>query len=80
MAEASVVGVEDARLGQVPVAALVAKPGSAAVGDAELTGFLRETLSPYQAPVAFRWVDELPRTQSLKVDQGQVKALFDNRT
>jgi len=74
--EASVVGIPDPRLGQVPVAALIAKPGASPVTDAELNGFLRRSLSPYQIPVEFRWVEELPRTVSLKVDQGRVKELF----
>jgi long-chain acyl-CoA synthetase len=76
VAEASVVGVPDDRLGQAPVAAVVPKAGGSPVNDDELSAFLRRTLSPYQIPVAFRWVAELPRTQSLKVDQTEVRKLF----
>jgi long-chain acyl-CoA synthetase len=34
-------------------------------------------LSAYQIPVAFRQVDELPRTPSLKVSMPGVRALFE---
>jgi acyl-coenzyme A synthetase/AMP-(fatty) acid ligase len=76
VAEASVVGLSDPRLGQVPVAALRAKPGTQQPSDGELSGFLRQTLSPYQVPVLYRWVDTFPRTVSLKIDQAEVRSLF----
>ena len=64
--EAAVVGVKDARLGEVPAAASILAAGAAAPPDAELTAFLRERLTPYQVPVRFRYVDDFPRTSSLK--------------
>jgi acyl-CoA synthetase (AMP-forming)/AMP-acid ligase II len=76
VAEASVVGLADERLGQAPVAAMVPEVGASPVADEEIGAFLRRTLSPYQIPVAYRWVAELPRTQSLKVDQTEVRKLF----
>jgi len=78
--EASVVGIPDARLGAVPVAAYVVKPGETAPSAEELTAFLREELTPYQVPVQFRQVDELPRTPSMKVSMPAVKALFETET
>jgi acyl-coenzyme A synthetase/AMP-(fatty) acid ligase len=75
--EASVVGIPDARLGAVPVAAYVVKRGAEAPSDADLASFLREKINPYEIPVAFREVDELPRTPSLKVSMPAVRALFE---
>jgi acyl-CoA synthetase (AMP-forming)/AMP-acid ligase II len=60
--EVAVVGVPDARLGEVPVAFVV---GSA---DAvELEALCREHLVAYKVPVAFRSVDSLPRSEVGKV-------------
>ena len=75
--DASVVGVPDERLGAVPVAAFVVKPGAGAPTSQDLVTFLREQLTPYQVPVKFKQVSELPRTPSLKVSMPGVRALFD---
>jgi len=75
--EASVVGLSDPRLGQVPVAA-VELHDSAAVGGDEILAFAREHLTSYQAPAAIRIVPALPRTPSLKVSQEGVRALFED--
>jgi len=77
VAEASVVGVPDRRLGEVPVAALVLKPGVERPTDAELEALVRSRLMAYCAPTAFRVVDELPRTPSLKVSMPAVRAMFE---
>jgi acyl-coenzyme A synthetase/AMP-(fatty) acid ligase len=74
--EAAVVGLPDERLGQVPVAAYVAKAGVDAPDDAELREFLRASLLAYQVPVHIFALDELPRTPSLKVSQPDLKALL----
>jgi long-chain acyl-CoA synthetase len=74
--EAAVVGIHDTRLGQVPVAALVARAGAAQPTDAELATYLRNKLTAYQIPVRFKFVAELPRTASMKVSQPAVRALF----
>lgn len=57
--EAAVVGRPDDRLGEVPVAFLVGRP----VPDADLAALCREHLVPYKVPVAFRWLDALPRNE-----------------
>jgi long-chain acyl-CoA synthetase len=77
--EASVVGVPDRRLGQVPVAAVILRAGATAPSDAELGDWVRSKLIAYCAPVAFRIVEELPRTPSLKVSTPAVRALFEDR-
>ena len=61
--DVAVVGVPDERLGEVPVAFLVGEPQA----DAELELLCREHLVPYKVPVAFHYVDELPRNEVGKV-------------
>jgi acyl-CoA synthetase (AMP-forming)/AMP-acid ligase II len=74
--EASVVGLPDERLGEVPVAAYVLRRGAAQPSDEELAAFLKERLLAYQAPARFLCLAELPRTASMKVSQPDLKALF----
>jgi len=74
--EASVVGLKDARLGQVPGAAFIVASGETQPTDAELVAFLKERLTSYQVPVVFKAVAELPRTTSMKADQTAVKAIL----
>jgi acyl-coenzyme A synthetase/AMP-(fatty) acid ligase len=61
--EASVVGVPDDRLGEVPVAFLVGDPVDSEV----LVAHCREHLVPYKVPADFRWIDALPRSEVGKV-------------
>ncbi len=68
--DAAVVGVPDARLGEVPVAFVV--------GDADdraLEPWCREHLVAYKVPVAFRNVDALPRNDAGKVVRRGLLAL-----
>ena len=76
--EAAVVGVEDARLGAVPAAAVIVKAGAAAPSEDELRQWLRERLIAYQVPAHIRFVDDFPRTPSLKPAAAGVRALFEN--
>ncbi len=76
--DSSVLGIPDARLGEVPVCAVELRPGATAPSEAELEAFCREHLLPYQVPVKFRVVDALPRTVSMKVDRPATRALFAN--
>jgi acyl-CoA synthetase (AMP-forming)/AMP-acid ligase II len=75
--EAAVVGLVDARLGQVPAAAYILKAAAAEPSEAEMKEFLRDRLMPYQVPVRFLAVPELPRTSSMKASQPALRALFD---
>lgn len=75
--EAAVVGLPDARLGQVPAAAYILRSGAPAPSDDELRIFLKEKLLPYQVPARLMQVAELPRTPSLKVSQPDLRALFE---
>lgn len=76
ISEAAVVGLDDPRLGQVPVAALVLKPGHGQPAAQEFEAFLRQRLSSYQIPAQLKYVDSLPRLESLKVNTGSVRQLF----
>lgn len=77
--DACVVGVRDARLGEVPVAAIEVSPGLRAPSDDELADLVRRALPVYTVPVAFAVVDELPRNPALKVSLPAVAALFEPR-
>ena len=75
--EASVVGLPDERLGQVPAAAYVLRRDAQQPSDEALAAFLKERLLAYQVPVRFLCLAELPRTPSMKVSQPDLKALFE---
>jgi long-chain acyl-CoA synthetase len=64
VAEAAVVGAPDDRLGEVPIAYIVATTD---VTDDDLIAACRAHLAPYKVPVAFRRVDALPRSEVGKV-------------
>ncbi len=77
--DACVVGVPDARLGQVPFAAVEIVPGVPVPSDDELEDVVRQALPAYNVPVAFAVVDELPRNPALKVSMPAVAALYEAR-
>jgi long-chain acyl-CoA synthetase len=74
--EAAVVGLDDARLGQVPVAAFELVPGVPVPTLEEIDLFARQHLIAYQVPTRLLIVDELPRTVSYKISRPSVRALF----
>ncbi len=67
----------DRRLGQVPVVAIVPKEGVPRPTFAELETHLRQHVLATHIPAAWRYVAELPRNLSMKVDRRGVAALFD---
>jgi long-chain acyl-CoA synthetase len=67
VADAAVIGIKDARLGEVPVAAVELKPAHDTIAE-PLEAFARRRLLAYQVPVRIEVLDELPRTSSMKVD------------
>lgn len=77
--DASVVALADPRLGQVPAAALQLQPNAVQPSEEALEKFLRERLKPYELPVSYACVENLPRTPSMKVSQPAVRALFMQR-
>jgi acyl-CoA synthetase (AMP-forming)/AMP-acid ligase II len=76
VAEAYVVGLDHAVLGE-SVAACVVRADGASVTDAELIRHCRAALSPYKCPETIRFVAEVPRTSRGKVSRAAVRALFD---
>ncbi|MDN2496447.1 long-chain fatty acid--CoA ligase [Nocardia nova] len=69
IADATVYGREDDRLGKVPVAVVELREGAAEVPEDELKTFCRGRLTAYEIPVRIYTVPELPRSVSLKVDR-----------
>jgi long-chain acyl-CoA synthetase len=74
--EAVVVAIPDARLGQVPGAAIILRARAKTPTEADLIAYLRDRLLPYQVPVVFRIVDDVPRSASLKPILPDVAALL----
>jgi acyl-CoA synthetase (AMP-forming)/AMP-acid ligase II len=73
--EAAVVGLPDERMGEVTVAAVRLRPGSATTPE-HLVGWATEHLSSYKAPRRIVVVDELPRTGTSKVQKDGFRELF----
>lgn len=65
--EAAVVGVPDARWGEVGLACVVARPGLPAPDPEVLRAFLRERLPGYAVPKRVELVPELPKSAAGKV-------------
>ena len=76
VADAAVVGLDDERLGAVPVAAVELRPGAAPITPAEIDAHIRRALPAPHVPVKILIVPALPRTPSLKVSLGEVRKLF----
>ena len=74
--EAVVVGIPEKRLGEVPVAAIMLRAGAQQPSAEELTAYARANLLPYQVPVAFRFVEDVPRTPSLKPALPELRKMF----
>ncbi|CAN7649857.1 class I adenylate-forming enzyme family protein [Phenylobacterium sp. LjRoot219] len=72
--EAGVVGVPDARLGEVPVAAIALRAAAEPPSEAALSAHVRRHLLPYCVPVAFHVLPEIPRTPSMKVSSPALRA------
>ena len=74
---ASVIGVADARLGAVPVAAVELRDTGTDVTTQDLLDHLATRLAPYEVPTEIRIVAVLPRTDSGKVDLVGVRDMLD---
>jgi O-succinylbenzoic acid--CoA ligase len=71
--EAAVVGLPDARWGNLPVAAVKLRDGMAA-SEAELIDFCRERLASYKIPKLVRFAVTLPRNAAGKLLRDAVQA------
>ncbi len=74
---AAVVSRDDRRLGAVPVAAVELRADAAPVSPDDLLAYAGTVLARYELPAEIRVVDELPRTDSGKVDLVAVGLLLD---
>ena len=72
--EAAAFGVDDDRLGQVPVALVVISDD---VSPADLITWVKSRLPAYKAPVKVRITDAIPRNAAMKVLRGQVRDEFE---
>lgn len=77
LSAASVVGISDRRLGEVPAAALQLKPGAELPTVADLETHLRKHVPATHIPVVWQLLDELPRTPTLKVDRPALRRLLE---
>jgi long-chain acyl-CoA synthetase len=59
--EAAVIGLPDARKGEMVVAYIVPQPGAHLTAQ-EMDTFARERLAPYKAPRRFEFRESLPKT------------------
>jgi long-chain acyl-CoA synthetase len=66
VADVGVIGTNDDLMGEVPVAFVVARPGTTLEPE-ELRRFCRQTLPQYQVPSTFVLVDTLPRNEAGKL-------------
>jgi len=76
IAECSVFGVPDARLGEVPAAVWLPRPGHELTED-DLREFLAERLAPFKIP-GFLWraAEPLPRLGTEKVDRRALREKY----
>ena len=76
IAEVSVFGLPDERLGEVPTAVWLAKPGHD-LGEEELREFLSARLAAFKIPVKlWQWHEALPRLGTAKIDKRALKARY----
>jgi malonyl-CoA/methylmalonyl-CoA synthetase len=73
VAEAAVVGAPDPVRGEVPVAFVVARPGTAVDADT-LIAFCRDQLASFKTPRRVVVVDRLPRTALGKVKKSELRS------
>jgi acyl-CoA synthetase (AMP-forming)/AMP-acid ligase II len=74
--DAAVIGMVDARLGEVPIAAVEMMPGTSPPDPRDLDAFARAHLTGYMVPKEYRFVAALPRTASMKVSRPELKAML----
>lgn len=77
LSAASVVGISDRRLGEVPAAALQLKPNAEPPTVTDLEAHLRQHVPATHIPVVWQLLDELPRTPTLKVDRPALRRLLE---
>jgi acyl-CoA synthetase (AMP-forming)/AMP-acid ligase II len=71
--DAAVIGVPDARLGEVGMAFVVAAPGASVAGP-DIIAWSREQMANYKVPRVVELIDELPLNATGKVEKQQLRA------
>ncbi len=77
IAEAAVVARRDPVYGQVPIAAVVIRPGATDPGDDGLLAWCREHLARFKLPEAFIRLEILPRTPGGKLRRAALRSRLD---
>jgi fatty-acyl-CoA synthase len=75
VAECAVLGVPDARWGEVGLAAVVCKPDQG-IAAADLAHFLRQRLAAYKVPKRFVFLEELPKSGPGKILKTELAQLY----
>ncbi|WP_438296749.1 FadD3 family acyl-CoA ligase [Streptomyces sp. HUAS TT7] len=76
VADVAVIGIPDARLGEVGKAYVVRRPGSPLTAD-DLIAWSRREMANYKVPREVEFVAELPRNASGKVVKGELRGAAD---
>jgi len=82
MAECSVFGLPDERMGEVPAAVFRTKPGRASMTPAQLREFLLTRIAPFKVPLEEHiWVvtEVLPRLGTQKIDKKTLREEYTQR-
>ena len=74
IADVAVVARPDEKWGEVPVAFVVLKPGQSTTAD-DLNNFCRDRLAHFKTPKEYRFVHELPRTATGKLQKFKIREL-----
>jgi long-chain acyl-CoA synthetase len=77
IADIAVFGIPDERRGEVPVAAVVLKPGMS-LTEEELGAYCREHMAGYKIPRKLVFVDQLPRVHGWKLLRRDLRKKFGN--
>lgn len=73
--EAAVIGVADAKWGEIPKAVISVKAG-AVLSEAEIINFCLTRLAKYKVPKSIELVSELPKNATGKIDKAALKAKY----
>lgn len=79
VAECSVFGIPDERMGEVPAAVYYLKKGAAPLSGEELRAFLLTRIAPFKVPLPEHiWISDtaLPRLGTQKIDKRTVRTMF----
>ncbi|MEU4742815.1 long-chain fatty acid--CoA ligase [Actinosynnema sp. NPDC023658] len=76
IAECTVIGVPDARWGEVGRAVVTVTPGAEPTSERDVLAFLRDRLAGYKIPKSVVFVDELPQSATGKLLKKLVRARY----